>query len=337
MKRTCLLTNTNLDENKSCEFHPVIKRFNYSRMKRIVNGFVYLITIALISSLVYSCTCQSQKKGKSEESAIIGSVDEQLLEDFNKSKLIFYSLPSPLETAMLIKRAGATYDPDLLNDLENLSKYNTNLKMALNLGVYSADMSYTSLFDQTQNTLKYMGASRKLAEQLGILGAIDETTIRRLEENMNNREVVMDIISETFMNSNAYLTENDRPTIAVMVLVGGWVEGLYIATQLTNGSLDKNPRLIDRIVYQKLSLQTVLSLLDNHQNNSDIRYLTGKMEELKAIFDEIRIVTTSKVEAETIPEKQMTIIRSEAETFMSNEVFERLIKKVVEIRNEFIS
>jgi hypothetical protein len=306
-------------------------------MKRFLKTFVSFLSIMLMFGFLYSCTCQNQKKQTSEESDIIGSVDEQLMEDFNRSKLIFYSLPSPLETAMLIKRAGASFDPDLLNSLENVSRYNTNLKMALNLGVYSADMSYSSLFDQTQNTLQYMGAARKLAEQLGVIGAIDENTIRRLEENMNNREVVMDIISETFMNSNAYLTENDRPTIAVMVLVGGWVEGLYIASQLTDGSMENNPRLIDRIVYQKLSLQTVLSLLENHKDNDDIKYLMGHLEELKAIFDEIKIVTTSKVEAETIPEKQTTIIRSEAETFLSNEVFEKLVKKVSEIRTEFIS
>ena len=306
-------------------------------MKRFLKVFVSFLTIMLIFGSLYSCTCQNKKNQSNEESDIIGSVDEQLMDDFNRSKLIFYSLPSPLETAMLIKRAGASYDPELLNNLENVSRYNTNLKMALNLGVYSADMSYSSLFDQTQHTLQYMGVARKLAEQLGVIGAIDENTIRRLEENMNNREVVMDIISETFMNSNAYLTENDRPTIAVMVLVGGWVEGLYIASQLTNGSLENNPRLIDRIVYQKLSLQTVLSLLENHQSNEDIKFLKVQLEELKAIFDEIKIVTTSKVEAETIPDKQTTIIRSEAETFLSNEVFERLVKKVSEIRNEFIS
>ncbi len=306
-------------------------------MKRFLNVFVFFASTVFILGLVNSCTCQSQKKQQSEESDIIGSVDDQLMNDFNRSKLIFYSLPSPLETAMLIKRAGASYDAALLNNIENLSRYNTNLKMALNLGVYSADMSYTSLFDQTQNTLMYMGVARKLAEQLGVIGAIDETTIRRLEENMNNREVVMDIISETFMNSNAYLNENNRPAIAVMVLVGGWIEGLYIATQLTNGNMENNPRLVDRIVYQKLSLQTVISLLENHQENKDVKYIIGKMGELKSIFDEIRIVNTSKVEAETIPEKQMTIIRSEAETFMSKDIFERLVKKVLEIRNEFIS
>ena len=308
-------------------------------MKKFIQVFLYLIASGLII-FNYSCTtCQGNQKN--EENNIINAdsspIDEQLLDDFNKSKLIFYSLPSPLETAMLIKKSGASYNNNLLNDLRNVSKYNTNLKMALNLGIYGADMSYISLFDQMQNTLSYMGVSRRLAEQLGIMGAIDENTIRKLETNMNDRDVIMDIISETFMNSNAYLTENDRPAIAVMVLVGGWIEGIYIASQLANNSVTENPVLIDRIIYQKLSLQTVLSLLETHQSNTDIVYLIERMNQLKVIFDEIKIVNKSVPEVETIPDQQMTIIRSEAETHITQEIFEKLVNKIAEIRTEFIS
>ncbi|MFW6202716.1 MAG: hypothetical protein ACOC30_00295, partial [Marinilabilia sp.] len=152
----------------------------------------------------------SQESETEEEIEESVPVEERLIEDFQKSKMIFYSLPSPLETAMLIKRTGAGFDPDILNPLENRSRYNTNFKMALNLGIYSADMSYASLFDQTQITIEYMGNARELADELGIMEAVDEETIQELEENMNNREVVMNIISETFMNSNAYLSENNR-------------------------------------------------------------------------------------------------------------------------------
>ncbi len=308
-------------------------------MKKLSGIKLSFLLLALISVVSYSCTCQQQKKEANEEEEIIGSItiDEQLMEDFNKSKLIFYSLPSPLETAMLIKRSGASYDPDLLNSISNVSRYNTNLKMALNLGIYSANMSYSSLFDQTQNTINYMGTARQLAEKLGIMEAIDEETIRKLEENMSNREIVMDIISETFMNSNAYLTEQDRPAIAVMVLVGGWIEGLYIATQLTNGSMNANPGLVDRIVYQKLSLNTVLNLLDSYKDNPDISYLIDRIHELEEIYNEIKIITTSQVESETHPEEKMTILRSEAQTFMLQETFNRLISKVLEIRTEFVS
>jgi hypothetical protein len=314
---------------------------NLNKMRKTFRHASKLVLVlSLILSSLVSCQSDGKKSSKSEEEKIVESatqVDQKMMEDFSKSKLIFYSLPSPLETAMLIKRAGARYDEDILNPTSNVSKYNTNLKMALNLGIYSADLSYTSLFDQTQSSIQYMGCAKKMAEGLSITDAIDENTITILQDNMNNREAVMEIISETFMNSNAYLKENDRPAISVMILVGGWVEGLYLATSLTNGAMDNNQRLLDRIIYQKLSLITVINLLESHANNEDIKYLQSKIGELQTIFDQVKIVNTSKVEAETDAENKITTIKADSETFISAEVFEQLIKKVAEIRNEFIS
>lgn len=306
---------------------------------KLTRPFLYFFSILLSVSIISSCGLGSKKDKTSEEDKIVESVsaDGKVLDDFKKSKLIFYSLPSPLETAMLIKRAGATYNEELLNDLENIDKYVTNKQMALNLGVYSADLSYTSLFDQTQSSIKYMANTKKLAEGLGIMNAIDEETMKKLENNMNNRDVMMDIISETFMTSNAYLTENDRPAIAVMVLVGGWVEGLYLATRLTNGSLENNKRLIERIIYQKLSLYTVINLMEEYKSNEEIALLLDRVNELKVIFDQVKIVNTSKVEANTDEASKVTTIKADSETYISKDVFEKLLDKVEEIRTEFIS
>jgi hypothetical protein len=56
-----------------------------------------------------------------------------------------------------------------------------------------------------------MTASRTMAEGLDISDAIDNETMTRLENNLQNRDVVMDIISETFLNSSSYLKKmNDR-------------------------------------------------------------------------------------------------------------------------------
>jgi Asp-tRNA(Asn)/Glu-tRNA(Gln) amidotransferase C subunit len=294
----------------------------------------------LILSFLSACNT-GDKKDKTEDSEkdIIESVPltDQLVDDFNKSKLIFYSLPSPMETAMLIKRAGASFDEGILNSIQNISRYNTNFKMALNLGVYSADMSYASLFDQTQNTIEYMGNARKLAENLGIMGAIDEETIKRLEVNMNNRDVVMDIISETYMNSNAYLSENNRAAISIIVLTGGWVEGLYLATTLTNGSLDNNKKLVDRILYQKLSLVTLLNMMENYRENPDIQKLVNQLKELQTVFDKVTIVNTSDVEIQTDTANRITTIRAKSEIEMSPADFKVLCDKVEELRSGFVS
>lgn len=293
--------------------------------------------LVMLATTIVSCQCGGQKNNNDQQVIDSVAIDGKLMEGFNKSKLIFYTLPSPLETAMLIKRAGAIYDEELLNPVGNVNKYQTNLKMALNLGIYSADLSYTSLFDQAQSSVKYIGAAKKLADGLGVLQAIDDATIKKLEQNMNNRDEVLDIISEAFMRSNAYLTENNRPAIAVTVLVGGWVEGLYFATSLTNGSMENNKKLVERIIYQKLSLETVMNLLEEQKGNEDIQYLAEKMNELKVIFDQVKIVTSSNIETVTNPEERTTIIRADSETFMSPEVFSKLIEKVKEIRTEFVS
>ncbi len=309
-------------------------------MKRIMTKTtIYLLSFVIGGGIVFSSCNSSKKKQQDKEKEIVESlnVDGKLVDDFKKSKLIFYSLPSPLETAMLIKRAGATYNEDLLNPIANIDKYSTNRQMALNLGIYSADLSYTSLFDQTQSSIMYMANAKKLADGLGIMDAIDEETLKKLEENMDNRDVMLDIISETFMSSNAYLTENDRPAIAVMVLVGGWVEGLYLATRLTNGSVENNKRLIDRIVYQKLSLYTVINLLEEYKDNEDVQYLLSRISELNKIFEKVEINNTSKIEAETDAETRVTTIKADSEAVISPIVFEELMKKVEEIRTEFIS
>lgn len=304
-------------------------------MKHFFRQMALTIILATTSISITSCAGDG-KKGQTGAADTI-KIDSKLMEDFSKSKLIFYSLPSPLETAMLIKKSGVNYNEGILNPLNNVSRYTTNRQMALNLGIYSADLSYTSLFDQTQTAMKYMGNTQKLAEGLGIMDAIDKETIKKLEENMNNRDVVMEIISESFMNSNSLLNENDRPALAVMVLTGGWVEGLYIATTLTNGVMDNNKRLLDKIIYQKLSLYTVLNMLDSYKTeNADIQRLYDQMTELKMIYDEVKIVNTSNVEASTDTENRLTVIKADSETFISKEVFEQLCKKVKEIRAEFI-
>ncbi|MCK4663795.1 MAG: hypothetical protein KAT68_13065 [Bacteroidales bacterium] len=299
------------------------------------NKTVNIVVILAIVAMFFACSSDNNK-GNDIEDSIDEAIDDdnKMANDFNKAKQVFYSLPSPIETVMLIKRAGASFDEGLLNPTESLSNYNTSRARALNLGVYSADLSYASLFDQTQVSIKYMSASKRLAEDLGILDAIDESIIGRLENNVNNRDSVMDIISETFMSSNSFLKENDRSEIAAIILFGGWLEGLYIATELTK-TTEANNELIDRIIDQKLSLNTLVSLLEEFQSNEDIKFVLEKINEIKSIYDKIQVIS-SKIEPITDKESKVTTLKAKTDIFISEEVFDSLCVKVAKIRNEII-
>lgn len=296
--------------------------------------YIKLFTLSII--LLFSACKTENNKEKNVESAIEEAieVDEKLVNNFNKAKQVFYALPSPIETIMLIKRSGATYDEELLNPTENISNYNTSKDRALNLGVFSADLSYSSLFDQTQTSIKYMSASKRLADELGILNAIDEETIGRLERNVNNRDSVMDILSDSFSNSNSFLKENDRAETAALIIAGGWLEGLYIATQLAQ-TTDANNELIDRIIDQKISLETLLSLLNEFPDNDDVKDVIVKFEEIKTVFDKIQVVS-SKVEPDTDSDAKITTLNAKTDIFISEQVFDSLLVRVDRLRNEVV-
>ena len=63
---------------------------------------------------------------------------------------VSYSLPSPLQIASIFKKSGLKYKDGITSTLKDPSKYTTNLSKALNLGIYSADLSYTVLNKQNQ-------------------------------------------------------------------------------------------------------------------------------------------------------------------------------------------
>ena len=303
----------------------------------LLPGRFFLLLFVMLGFILTGCNRGPKSEGDgSGEFEASGTIDAETQEQLNTAKRIFYSLPSPLETAMLIKNAGAEYNEDLMNPTANTSRYITAKSKALNLGIYSTDLSYASLFDQNQATLNYIAAAKEMADGLNILDAIDEETITRLEEQINNRDAIIDIISETLMNSSAFLKENDLEGTASVILVGGWIEGLYIATNLVDENDLEGSKLVERIVDQKLSLDIMVSLLEASPEDPDAQAVLVDVKTLKTIFDKITI-DQGEVTAVEDPETNITTLKSESSIEITREVFIELKTKVIEIRSSYIS
>ncbi|MCU0362081.1 MAG: hypothetical protein MUD02_01570 [Bacteroidales bacterium] len=294
-----------------------------------------LLVVLMITLLFNGCKSCSTTEPVNDLNVDVSKDNTELVDDINKAKQIFQAIPSPLESAMLIKSTGAKFNQTLLNPLGNADSYATSRSMALNLGVYTCDLSFTSLYEQTQLIIDYMNASKKMAEGLGILRAIDQATIDRLEQNINNTEVIMEIVSETFMNSSSDLVDNGQPAVAAMVLVGGWFEGLYIATQLVDMKDFNGNKLVGRIIDQKLSIDILLNLLDENKGNPAIDELIIQVQKLKAVFDKINL-TTSPIRPEYVETTNTTYLKSEVKSNLTPEVFAELAKTVAEIRGTFV-
>lgn len=257
-------------------------------------------------------------------------VESDFANDLNKAKQVFYALPSPIETAYLIKSTGVPYNIDLANSVSNVDNYATTMQKALNFGVYGADLSYTSLFNQTQTTIQYMSATKKLADELGILDFVKADIVTRIENNINDRDSLMEIITDGFVGASEYLKEAGRAEVAALIMAGGWLEGLYISTSLTDLA-ENNNRLIDLVIDQRLSLSILIKLLDNYKSDENVATVYGWLTDLQNTYNRIKTMS-SEIKAETAKDSKTTTLTSRTDPFINDVLFKAICQKADSIR-----
>lgn len=254
-------------------------------------------------------------------------------ERLGRTKQIFYSIPSPMETAALLKKAGAAYNGKILNDVKNVDKYTAASKQALNLGVYGADLSYANVFNHTQETMFYTSCARRLADNLGVTSAFNDSTMQLMEENQNDREKLMDVISETYWEMDRYLKVNDRENISALMIAGGWVEGLYIATQVAG--TNPSDELKQRIAEQKLSLNDLNALMATYGEEETLQAVRTDLQALAALFNDVQAGGGGTT---TTQENGVTVIGAESgPATLTDAQLKAITEKAAAIRNTYIN
>jgi len=292
-------------------------------------------TIAIICLLAISlCYCKTEPQKNDATTAKKDSVIDSSSEHIKKVKVIFYNVPTPLETSTLLQRAGAKYNADLMNSTKNQDKYTTNISIAVNLGIYGADLSYSRMFDQIQETINYLSVIKKFSAKLGIPQDEKIFAVNRIEANIDNRDSLLRIISETYSRADAYLKQNEQGSIAAYVILGGWVETLYIATHITDK--DKpNKEIFQRIAEQRYSLANLISLVELYKGEETMAKYFKLLEELKKIYDKMEVVKTTG-EIVTDEKRKTTVLNSKSQINITAQQFVEVQAKINELRSELV-
>lgn len=262
------------------------------------------------------------------------SQKDKFQEQVNRVKIIFYNIPSPLEMSDLMQRANLDFNADILNPLDNIDKYTSTKNKALNLGVYGADLSYARLYDQIQESINYLAGIRKLSEELGVPQVEGAFSLSRLEENINNRDSLLLIITDVYANADIYLKENERSGTAALIIAGGWIEALYISTNIINEE-DLNAEIVERIAEQKFSVENLISLLKIHyEGDETLNEIFILLDELKLAYDEIEF-EHQPGEVVTDKENKLTSINSKTQIYVNFDQINE-IKKINDKLRELI-
>ncbi len=284
-----------------------------------------LSTLLLIILAISVFSCKKSNKQQQQQQQVTQTVkDTSVLitdEKFSEARQIVYSLPSPQEvSSIILDQKGINFDATLPNRSDKVNKYATDLARALNLGIYSADISYATIFDQKQFAVNLMTAARKLAENLGILDYFTQEEIDKIENNVTNKDEVTEIISEAYMRSDARLQEDRRDDIGALILIGGWVEGMYLATQLAHCNASANVKIVSSIMEQQLTLALLVDFLNYYHNNKLLSEISKDIFDLDKIFQEAN-----------------TDIDDEGNILVDQKDFQRICKQIAKIRDSYVN
>lgn len=246
-----------------------------------------------------------------------------------------FSIPSPIQLSGIIQKTGSAYDQDMLNDPSKVDQYSNLTAQALNLGIYGADLGYATLYDKTQESIKYMRAAQKLSSEVGIIEAFDQATVSSIERNLENKDSLLYIVSNSYRKADDYLQVNDRKHIGALIIVGGWIESLYFAGKL--GVANKNQDVINLIGLQKHTLETMMDkMLINYLNEPDVQGLYDQLEEVRTIFENGVEIKSEYVAPEVDKENKITTIKNKTTVTISEETFKAIVDKIEAIRNSII-
>lgn len=256
--------------------------------------------------------------------------------DPNKSNIVsvgeaIFSIPSPVQTALLIESSGAGYDPSLPNSVQNLNNYISDFDKGLLMGVYGADLAYNAIFEKNQEAISYLGAVEKLASDLDLENAVDRSIIKRFSQNLNNRDSMLVLSSTFFRASDAYLKENERTELAALILIGGWAEGMFLAYN----SVESNGEVAERIAEQKMTIDNMVTLLGSLEPGDQLTELTDQLTELQAEFNNIN-ATYEYQRPEVDADNKTTTLKSKTSYEISDEQFKVIGSKIESIRNTIV-
>ena len=253
-----------------------------------------LVKLGLLIAILTACGSGK----KTDEQAFLESLDSAKSQGPTISEAvigdILQQIPSPLEISVLLKESGKKYNAGFLNSADNTSKYNSNFKKALNLGIYGTDLGYTNIYEQNQDGVKYMASIKSLADGLNIGQFFDIETIGRLATNSKNLDSLLLITTQNFNNINHYLQTQSRSNLSVLLLTGGWLEAMHITCNVAMAD-PTNKELQEKIGEQKVILENIILLLSFYkESDQNMASLLAEMEELKKVFDKVNITYTYK-------------------------------------------
>lgn len=294
---------------------------------------ISVMMLALASFLACSCNNQTKVKKSVEADLEVDARTDTSAQTIKFGNTLF-SLPSPYQLTMMIKNAGAVFNESLLNPISNNQNYSTLFKKCVNLGVYGADLAYLNINSQSALVVNAFSVVKVLATDLDLLATFSSELVDRVERNIDNKDSLLSIMSNTYRDIDVFLKESEREKEGTLVLAGGWVEAMYILSQMATETKDEVLKL--RLGESKQPLENLIKILSPYYGESqDIAKLVDALIDLSGAYESVeQSYTYSNPEIDA--ESKVTVIKSTTKVVVTDSDLLSITDKLKAIRMSLV-
>lgn len=240
-------------------------------MKKIIAGVILPILILSFTCLT-SCKDRADRKKIEKE-----TVEEQI-------KANVYPLPTSAEVIKMLTELEVGYMIGISNPPGNTKKYFISTERATNLGVFGADLSYATLYNINQEVFNYLDAIGSLCNELNMSKIYDVALYEKIKQNIDNKDELVKILTDSFNDTYAYLSENDQKPLALLVVGGAWVEGMYLTTHVSYAAY-QFPGIARVLLEQKKSFETYLEITQPYTTDPGVSDFVKLLEPVKRVYE----------------------------------------------------
>jgi len=255
-------------------------------MKKSIVVLLILLFIIALSGITSCRSCKKRSEQKKFELEQIDTIKGQI-----ESKI--YPLPTSAEVIKMLSDLEVGYIFGISNPVQNAKKYITSTDKAINLGGYGADLSYATLYNMRQQVDDYLGAIRILANELSMSQIYDESWYDRIKQNFDNKDELVKILTEAFEKTYAYLVDNYQQALALLVVGGAWVEGMYLTTHVSEAAYQV-AGISRNLLEQKKSFELYLEITEPYLNDKIVGDFVKILNPIKEVYKDLGTSLTQK-------------------------------------------
>ena len=245
---------------------------------------------------------------------------------------IMQSISIPLEKSNILMNLPARLYKNLINPSENYKNYSTNYKQALNLGIYGADIGYINIYNEADISIDYLISVKKLADNLRIGQFINAEKIKELSDKDNNLDSLIHLSMVGFHKMRKYLREKKRSEISTYILLGSWIESLYLITQIQKTEPDDE--LAQIIGRQKIAVTQMKSLLGYYESAAAMQKVKKFIHEIDQAYSDVEVIGLEKTT--DVENNLLKLVDEEAIVKISSHQIDVITEKVKMLRTELI-